>query len=72
MDLNIIKDYTIIICENKRKVLKMISDNHLFLHVKVFTKKDFFKEYFFNYDERSISYIINKYNIKIDIEYKFK
>ncbi len=67
MDLNIIKDYTIIICENKKQVLKMISDNHLFLHVKVFTKKDFFKEYFFNYDERSISYIINKYNIKIDI-----
>ena len=67
--LNKINDNTIIICENnyKKKLLKEISNQKLFLNIKFFTKKEFFKKYLFSYDEKTIYYLVNKYNSKLEI-----
>jgi len=67
--INNIQDNTIIICENsyKKYLLKKFWETKIFLNVKFFTKKEFFCEYLFKYDEKTISYLVNKYNYKVDI-----
>lgn len=69
MNLNDIQNNTIIICENKYKnyLLKKMSKNHIFLNVKFYSKREFFKEYLFSYDERAIYYLVNKYNYKVEV-----
>ena len=64
-----IRNNTLIICENdyKNKILKYLSANKFFLNVKFMTKKEFFQEYLFNYNEKTISYLVNSYNYKVDI-----
>jgi len=64
-----IKDNTVIICENnyKKKLLKELSNQKLFLNVKFFTKKEFLKKYLFSFDEKTLFYLISKYNLKVDI-----
>jgi len=64
-----IQDNTIIICENnyKKYILKKLSENKLFLNVKFLTKKEFFNEYLFRYNEKTISYLVNIYNYKVDV-----
>ncbi len=66
---NEIQDNTIIICENnyKKYILKELSEKKLFLNIKFFSKKEFFNEYLFKYNERTLAYLINKYNYKVDI-----
>ena len=67
--LNSIKEKTIIICEDnyKKNILKKMSENHLFLNVKFYTKKNFLEELFFKYDEKTIYYLVSKYNLKVEI-----
>jgi len=67
--LNDVQENTIIICNNsyKKYILKMMSKNHIFLNVKFYSKKEFFKEYLFNYNEKALVYLIEKYNLKVDI-----
>ena len=62
MELKDIQNNTIIICENsyKNAILKEFNLKGLFLNVKFYTKKDFFKEYFFDYNEKTIYYLVNK------------
>jgi len=69
MDIHDIQNNTIIICENdyKKYLLKKMSQNHLFLNVKFYSKREFFQEYFFKYDEESLYYLISTYNFKVDI-----
>ena len=56
MDLKNIQDNTIIICENnyKNKILQELENQHLFLNIKFFTKKEFLQEYIFKYSEEAI------------------
>jgi ATP-dependent helicase/DNAse subunit B len=63
--LQVLKDKTIIICEDKISILKEISNS--FLDIKFYTKKEFLEEYLFKYDEKALYYLINKYNYKIDV-----
>ena len=67
--LNDIQNNTIIICENsyKKYILKFMTKNKLFLNVKFFTKKEFFKEYFFDYHEQALYFLIKKYHFKIEV-----
>lgn len=67
--LNNIQNKTIIICENdyKNYILKNMSKNHIFLNVKFYSKKEFFNEYLFKYNEETLHYLVNKYNLKVDI-----
>lgn len=66
---NEIQDNTIIICENnyKKYILKELNKKQLFLNIKFFSKKEFLNEYLFKYNERTLAYLINKYNYKVDI-----
>jgi len=70
--MNILKDIqdnAIIICDDyyKKYILKNMSQNHIFLNVKFYSKKSFLDEYLFKYDEKTIYYLVNKYNLKVDI-----
>lgn len=64
-----IQDNTIIICEDNYKnyILKSMSQNHIFLNVKFYTKKAFLDEYLFSYNEKTIYYLVNKYKLKVEI-----
>jgi len=64
-----IQNNTIIICEEnyKKYILKELTKNSLFLNIKIMSKRDFFKEYLFKYNEKTISYLVNKYNYKVDV-----
>ena len=64
-----LNDYTIILCENNLKmhILKNMSFNREIKHIKFFTKKEFIRECTFKYDEKTLLYLIKKYNMKIDI-----
>ncbi len=65
----ILKDKTIIICENsyKKYFLKAISERHLLLDIKIFTKDEFLKEYLFSYKEEALYYLTSKYHYKIEV-----
>ena len=70
MDIaNINLDNSIIICENnyKKKLLKRLTDQKLFLNIKFYSKKEFFKKYIFDYDEKTLFYLVNNYDLKVDI-----
>ena len=64
-----IQNNTLIICEDdyKKYILKELTNNSLFLNIKIMNKKEFFNDYLFKYDEKTISYLVNKYNYKVDI-----
>ena len=64
---NLLKDKTIIICENNNKISILKEITNSFLDIKFYTKKEFFEEYLFKYDEKAICYLIDKYNYKIEI-----
>lgn len=57
---------TLIICENdnKRKILKEING---LMPIKFLSLKELYNLYYFEYDEKTIYYLINKYNLKYDI-----
>ena len=69
MDISLLKDKTIIICNNeyKNKLLKEFTEQKIFKDIKFYTKKSFLEEYYFKYDKKTIPYLINKYHLKIDI-----
>ncbi|MBQ6841311.1 MAG: PD-(D/E)XK nuclease family protein [Bacilli bacterium] len=64
-----VQDNTIIICEldYRKKLLKELSNQKLFLNVKFFSKKEFFKKYLFSFDEKTILYLVREHNLKVDI-----
>jgi len=69
MDIENIQNNTIIVCENnyKKYILKELNKHKCFLNVKFFSKKDFINNYLFRYNEKAISYLVNKYQIKVNI-----
>ena len=69
MNILDIQDNTLIICEEnyKKYILKKLCNHKLFLNVKIITKKEFFNEYLFKYNNKTISYLVNTYNYKVAI-----
>ena len=67
--LNDINIYTIIVCEsdNKKKILNEINKYKKIVPVKFLSLKELYNLYYFNYDEKALYYLINKYNIKYDV-----
>ena len=51
----------------KEAILKEISKRNLLLPIKFLTFDDLLKIYFFSYDERTIAYCMEKYNLKYEI-----
>ena len=57
-----IKDNTIIICNNSYKIQILKSIKKL-INIKFMSMDEFIKSYYFDYDEKTILYVIKKYNI---------
>lgn len=62
--MNNIEDNTLIITNNKNKLLKSINK---LVNVKIMSTTEFINSYYFTYNEKTIYYLMNKYNIKYDI-----
>jgi len=64
-----LKEEIIIITNNsnKKMILREISKNKLLLNIKFLTFNDLKKKLYFDYDYKTIEYIINKYNVKASI-----
>ena len=63
--LNNITKNTLILCNSALK--KEINKTKKLLPIKILSKEDFKKNYFFDYNENAILYLINKYMINYDI-----
>ncbi|MDD3452961.1 MAG: PD-(D/E)XK nuclease family protein [Bacilli bacterium] len=59
--LNNIKDNTLIITSNENKKKILCNINKLY-NIKFMTKTQFIKKYLFDYDEKTIYYVMKKYN----------
>ena len=71
MDLNnlIISNNTLLIIPNniKNKVLKKLSVENTLLNIKIMSIEEFRNKFYFSYDEKSIYYLMNKYDYKYSI-----
>lgn len=61
-----IKNNTIIICNNNYK-MQILKDIKKLINIKFMSMDEFIKSYYFDYDEKTILYVIKKYNIKYEI-----
>lgn len=64
-----LEDIDIIICPNdqKKKILNKLSNQDKLFNIKFFTKKEFINNYYFSYNDKTIYYLMNKYNLNIDV-----
>jgi len=71
MDLNdlTITNNTLLIIPNniKSKMLKRLSKSNALLNIKIMSIEEFKNKFYFSYDEKSIYYLMNKYNYKYSI-----
>ena len=70
MDFNeILNDNTLIICDSdiKKKILSHLNEIKEIYNIKFMNINEVIKRLFFTYDEKTIYYLMNKYNIKYDI-----
>jgi len=65
-----IKNNSIIICNNdyKKQILKNINK---LINIKFMSMNEFIKSYYFDYDEKTILYIIKNYNTKYEIALEY-
>jgi len=63
--LDDIKNETVVICNDSDR-LKILKRNKL-VNIKVMNMQQFISKYYFDYDEETILYIMNKYNVKYEI-----
>ena len=61
------KENSIIITSNTLKKDILSSNNNKLTYYKIYTLSEFNKLYFFDYNEKTIYYVMNKYNIKYEI-----
>jgi len=64
-----LKNNNLIICPNylKKKVVEEINNSNKLIQYKVMDLNEFMKNYHFDYDNKTIFYLINKLNLKYDI-----
>ncbi len=63
MRYDILEDNTLVVTPYKDKFLKYILDNKILKNVKFISLDEFIKLVFFNYDEKTIYYVMKNYNI---------
>ena len=65
----LVQENLLIICPNeeKMKILDKISKEEKIYDIKFMTKEEYKKNYFFNYDEKSLYYLLNKYKLNLDV-----
>ena len=59
----------LIICPNdlKMKILNEFAKEKELMNIKFMTKKEYLNKYYFSYDERALYYLMDKYNLNIDV-----
>ena len=59
----------LIVCPNseKLKILSNLSKDKVLYNIKIMTKEEYLSNYYFKYDEKSIFYLMKKYNLHIDV-----
>lgn len=62
-------DNILLICPNEEKIniLNSLEKDKGFYNIKFMTKEEFFNNYFFSYDEKTLFYLLNKYNYNLDV-----
>lgn len=67
--LKYIKNGTILVVPTnlKKKILEEIDSLDNLLNVKIISKSEFIKKYYFDYNKETLLYLINKYNIKLEV-----
>ena len=68
--LETIKNNTIIICNNNYK-MQILKDIKKLINIKFMSMDEFIKSYYFDYDEKTILYVIKKYDIKYEIALEY-
>ena len=53
---------------NKKYILRELSQNKLLYNIKFYTFLDLKKKLFFDYDNKTIEYIMNKFSVPFDIK----
>ena len=63
------KDNLLIICPNeeKIKILEHLSREDKLYDIKFMTKEEYKNNYYFNYNENTLYYLLNKYNFNLDV-----
>ena len=65
-----IKNNTIIICNNNYK-MQLLKNIKKLINIKFISMDEFIKSYYFDYDEKTILYLIKNYNIKYEIALEY-
>ncbi|MBR3661283.1 MAG: PD-(D/E)XK nuclease family protein [Bacilli bacterium] len=67
--INDLENNSLIICNQfiKERILLELSNNDKFLNLKFMSLKEFYNYFFFNYDEETLYYVKNKYQINLEI-----
>ena len=65
----LIQNNVLIICPNeeKLKILHKLSLEEKLYDIKFMTKEEYKKNYYFNYNEKTIFYLLNKYKYNLDV-----
>ena len=56
----------LIICPNDTK-LQLLGNNNELTNIKYMTKSEYLNKYYFSYDDKALYYLIDKYNLNIDV-----
>ena len=56
----------LIICPNDIK-LQLLGNNNELTNIKYMTKSEYLSKYYFSYDDKALYYLIDKYNLNIDV-----
>ena len=68
--LESIKNNTIVICNSNYK-MQLLKNIKKLINIKFMSMDEFIKSYYFEYDEKTILYLIKKYNIKYEIALEY-
>ena len=63
------KEKVLMVCPNeeKMKILENTTNDKELNNIKFMTKEEYISNYYFTYDNKTISYLINKYNYNLDV-----
>lgn len=63
-----LKDETLIICPTsyKNEILEFLTNNKLIINIKIMSFNEYKRNYYFDYDIKTIKYLYDKYHMKIE------
>lgn len=67
--LKYLKNGSILVTPNilKKRLLEEIDTLDTLLNIKIMSKEEFIKKYYFDYDKETLIYLTNKYDIKLEV-----